>query len=214
MSLAPKFVKLDMPWRIGCDNGSNFIEIAQNGTPTFHGSAKGYEDSQVPPITTRVGAVAPTTDNDFRGDGNYKSVNFVHTQADEVQFQIQLPHSYDGRFLYPHVHFSTYTALGAGTYAAQFILEYYVAPINDQFPATPATYTMTKTWTAEKRYYHFIAAGTAPLDATLWGLSTILYCRLYRDNGVANNFGGKVTLLGFDIHYVIDSIGSRQEYIK
>jgi hypothetical protein len=46
------------------------------------------------------------------------------------------------------------------------------------------------------------------------GLSSMIHCRLYRDNTVANNFAGKLTILEFDMHYEIDGFGSSQELIK
>jgi hypothetical protein len=45
-------------------------------------------------------------------------------------------------------------------------------------------------------------------------LSSMLHCRLYRDNTVGNNFAGKLTFLEFDLHYEIDGFGSSQEWIK
>jgi len=171
-----------------------------------------FDDSQVPPTSARVGVVAPTTETGFRGDSDFQALNFVNTQADEIQFQLQLPHTWkEGDGIFPHVHFSPWTT---GTGNVQFILEYYISNINGQFPDTPETYTMTKNIASNNQWYHLIASNSTALSMTGKTASCILYCRLYRDNTVDGNLAGRVTLLGFDYHYIKDSLGSRTEYSK
>lgn len=104
----------------------------------------------------------------------------------------------------------------ATDYAVRFILEYYLADVDNQFPTPPLTYAMTKTWNAagSRQWYHFIAGNATALDMTGKKLSSVLKCRLYRDNTVANNLADKVAMLYVDFHYEVDAIGSNQEYIK
>lgn len=220
--MADRWVKhKDLLWRIptshevqiGKPDGGDYSAIEENGFLEFNGAAKGYEDSYVPAFNYRAGVPAPTIDTGFNGDAVTTAINMVHTQADEVQFDYQLPHSMDGVKIYPHVHFTPYVALGAGTYAAQFILSYYWAAIDGAFSAVQ-TYTVTKTWTNEKQWYHLIAGNVNGIDVSSFGISAILKCRLYRDNTVANNFAGKLTYLGADYHYRPNTFGSRQEFSK
>lgn len=194
--------------------GGDYAEFGADGTLRLYGAATTYDDLRIDGLSTRTGVTAPTDETGFRGDGNFYSRNFVHTQADEVQFAVQLPHAWkEGGLLYPHVHFSPWIA-GAGNRAAQFVLEYYWANVWDQFPASPSTHTMTKTWSTDQQWYHLIASNAAPLTATGKTLSSMLKCRLYRDNTVANNLAGKVALLYIDFHVEIDALGSREEYSK
>ena len=102
----------------------------------------------------------------------------------------------------------------AGAQAVKFILEYYWANPDGQFPASPGTYPMTYTWSGDKQWYHCIADGSGGIALTDGSLSAILKCRLYRDNTVTNNLAAAVTFLYFDIHYEVDAFGSSQEYIK
>jgi len=193
----------------------NYAYFASDGTFRLTGSATSYEDLRVDGLNTRPGVVAPTDETGFRGNSGFQVRNFVHNQADEVQFDIQMPHGWnEGSPIYPHVHFSPWITGTATVQAAQFILEYYWANAYSQFPTGSSTYTMTYTWTGSFQWHHFLALNATPLSATGKTMSSILKCRLYRDNSVGNNLGGKVTFLYFDIHFEVDGMGSAQEYIK
>lgn len=191
---------------------SNYLAISESGVLTLHGAATVYDDLLRDATSTRVGVVAPTDGTGFRGDSNIIHRTFVHTQADEVQFEIQLPHrGVEGSVLYPHVHFSPTTT---GTGAVRFVWEFYAANVDAQFPASPATYQMSKTWSEARQYYHLIAAGAAGLTVAGWTLSNVLKGRLYRDNTVGSNYAAAVTFLYFDIHVEINAFGSDEEYVK
>lgn len=195
---------------------ASYAQINTDGTITLVGNATAFDDLRVEGMTTRVGTVAPTDGTGFRGDANHQTRNFVHTQADEVQFLVQMPHAWKGgtgSVLEAHVHFMPTTST-AGDQAVKFVLEYYWANVNGQFPASPATYPMTYTWSGDKQWYHCIADGSGGIALTDGALSAILKCRLYRDNTVTNNLAAAVTFLYFDIHYEVDAFGSASEYTK
>lgn len=197
---------------IGGDAG--WASFDADGSFQLNGTATAFEDLRVEGLSARTGVVAPTTEVGFRGDNAYLSTNLVHNQADELQFAVQMPHGWAaGTPIYPHVHFAPWIA-NEGAGAARFILAYYVANVDVQFPSSPATYTMTKTWSGDQQWVHLLALNATPITTSGWTLSSILKCRLYRDNTVANNLAGRVALLYFDIHVEMDAFGSRQEYIK
>ena len=197
-------------------NSPNYTYIGSDGTFRLTGSASTFDDLRIDGLSARIGVVAPTDETGFRGDSNFYARNFVNNQADEIQFQVQLPHDWlVGSTLSPHVHFSPWITGTADVQAAQFVLEYYWSNINDTFPASPSQYTMSLTWTGSSQWKHMIAEHlTDDLDASGYRMSSILKCRLYRDNTVDNNLAGKVTFLYFDIHYERDGLGSHQEYVK
>lgn len=198
--------------RVGKPDG--YFHVNTNGIVRLVGSAIAYDDLRIDGLTTTQGVVVPTDEGGFRGDSNHYVRNFAHNQADEVQFAVQFPHAWnEGTTVYPHVHFSPWIT-NAGAAAAQFVLEYYWANVNAVFPASPSTITLTETWTDSKQWSHLIASDSSGIDATGKTLSSILKCRLYRDNTVTNNLQGKVTFLYFDIHYEINSFGSDSEYGK
>ena len=200
-----------LPNRIGAPTGyANFSNI---GTLTPAGSATTSEDLRIDAITIPLGAVTPTDTTGFRGNADFKTRNFVHNQADEVQFDIQFPHDTKlGATCYPHVHFSPVTS---GSGAVQFIFEFYPANVNAQFPASTTSASLYKQWTAADRsWYHLIATQNAGITIADSDLSSIWKCRLYRDNTIAGNFLAAVSGLYIDIHYERDSLGSNTEYEK
>lgn len=198
--------------QFGDVTGGDYAEFAADGTLRMYGAATSYDDLLRDAVSTRVGTVSPTTGTGWRGDANFIHTTFVHTQADEVQFSVQLPHRGKAdSILYPHVHFSP-TTTGTGT--VQFIMEYYPANVNGQFPATPETVTMTKTWAVNQQWYHLIAPTASGMDIGSWSLSNVWMCRLYRDNTVTGNYAAAVTFLYFDVHVEIDAFGSAAEYSK
>lgn len=174
----------------------------------------GWEDSMVPMHAARPsGTTPPTWENGFKGDNNIFALNFIHTQADEVQLNVQLLHSREvNSLIYPHVHFSPFTALGNGTYACRFVFEWYYAAITGTFSSKQTT-NLEATWTNEKQWVHLLANPASGVSINT-GISSILHGRLYRDNTIGDNFGGKLSYLGFDIHYAIDSLGSHEEQVK
>lgn len=51
--------------------------------------------------------------------------------------------------------------------------------------------------------------------ASISGVSSMMVCRLYRSPTVTEDtYSNDAGLLEFDLHYQIDSFGSRNEYIK
>lgn len=194
-------------------NSGSYTNIDKiDGTITLLGNATVFEDIKVNILNAKTGITAPTDEVGFRGNANFYARNFVHTQADEVQFDIEIPHNWKkGGLLYPHVHFSPWIT-GSGT--SKFNLEYYWTNIDNSFPASTSAYSMTKTWGTDQQWYHLVASGVTPMTSSGMEMSSILKCRLYRDNSIDGNFPGKVTILYFDLHYEIDSLGSREEYNK
>lgn len=174
----------------------------------------GWEDSMVPVHAARPsGTTPPTWESGFKGDANCFALNFVHNQADEIQLTIQFPHSREvNSLIYPHVHFSPYSALGAASHACRFIFEFYYAAITGTFSAKQ-TVNLEATWATEDQWVHKLANPASGVSINT-GISSVLHGRLYRDNTIANNFAGKLTYLGFDIHYAIDSVGSHEEQTK
>lgn len=194
----------------------NYAYFLTDGTFRVTGSATAWEDLRVDGLNTRAGVVAPTDETGFRGNSAFQVRNFVHNQADEVQFDVQFPHTWNvGSTVSPHVHFSPWITGTASVQAVRFILDYYWGNIDEVFPTGSSTFVMEYTWTGSFQWKHLIAehVGT-DLSGAGKNFSSIMKCRLYRDNTITNNLAGKATLLYFDIHYEVDSMGSSQEYVK
>jgi hypothetical protein len=142
----------------GVEVASGFFKY---GSALVVSGTNNYEDSQVPPTTQRTGAVAPNLTTGFRGDSKVQQLQFISSQADEVQFNVQLAHRWKtGTKIYPHVHFAPAVNIADGTYNVQFILGYRWADINEQYASGESTFTMTKQFTVASNNHiwkHFIA---------------------------------------------------------
>lgn len=206
----PSFTTL----RVG--TSPNYAYIESDGTFRLTGSATAWEDLRIDGLSARVGVTAPTDEVGWRGDNNFLARNFVHTQADEIQFQVQMPHAWLlGSDISPHVHLSPWITGTQAVQAVQFIFEYYWANIGETFPVSGTSITLSYTWTGSKQWDHILCDHiSSDIVGTGKSLSSIMKCRLYRDNTVANNLAGKVTFLYTDLHYQVDGLGSNLEYIK
>lgn len=194
-------------------DSSNYLYIAADGSPRLYGTATQFDDLRVEALSVKIGITAPTDTTGFRGDATFQDRRFVHNQADEVQFSVQLPHGWkEGGTIFPHVHFCPITTDAAGT--VRFALEYYGAKVGGTFPATPGTLLLTKTWSTNNQWVHLIADNDTGIDMTGYTLSSVLKCKLYRDNTVTTNLAQAVSFLYFDVHVEIDSFGSSSEYVK
>jgi prepilin-type processing-associated H-X9-DG protein len=192
---------------------SKLIATSNDGI-RLQGDATVYDDLLTGAESARAGAVAPTIAAGFRGDNKVLRTSFVSSQADELQFSVQFPHGWaEGTKFFPHVHFAP-EAAGAANNAAQFILGYRFANVGSEFPADESVYTMTSTWTGDKRWYHYIAGNATGITIPTGKLSAVMKCRVYRDNTVTNNLAGNVTVLYFDWHVEKDALGSGMEYTK
>jgi hypothetical protein len=198
--------------KVGDVKGGNYWQVNDSGNMSYVGSASFWDDMLISAEGWRLGSTAPTVETGFRGNANFLSTNFIHTQADEIQFKVQFSHRYkSGTTIQPHFHFSPW---GTETGSVAFKLEYYWADVAEQFPATTGSFLMTESFSSNKQWYHLIADNETGIDGTGKDFSSILYCRLYRDNTIANNYPNKVSGLYFDVHYQTDSPGTQEEYVK
>lgn len=151
-------------------------------------------------------------------DPDWDSTNglllFAGAVTDERVFVVaQLPHGWkEGTVLKPHVHFYKTTS-AAGT--VHWKCEYKWAPIGEVVDAEFTELTATGTEvvangdTASK---HAINA-LGDIDASGRQISDHLIFKLTRMQST-DTYGSDVALLEFDIHYQVDTPGSRQEYTK
>ena len=137
---------------------------------------------------------------------------FDASTNEEVHFSIQLPHAYkEDSDIYPHIHWSPTTS-GIGTVRWGF--EYSWANVNDIFP-TNTTLIYIEADADGEPFKHQVAA-LPSIDGTNKNISSMLMCRLFRwaDHSSGDTYDDDAGFLEFDIHYQIDTPGSRQQYIK
>jgi len=138
-------------------------------------------------------------------------------ENDEVYFSCQLPHTYkEGTDLIPHVHWTPGDRGNeeSGNVVA-WKLDYSWININGVFLPS-STIDMSDACSGVDDTHEL--ASNETIDGTSKKISSMIICRLYRDSTgdtwVGTTNAQSPGLLEFDIHFEIDTLGSRQEIIK
>jgi len=93
-----------------------------------------------------------------------------------------------------------------------FKLDYKWFNIGAAVPESFTTYAMDAyAVTYSSGSIHQISHGGDGIAGTGKGISSLLLCKLYRDDNV---YTGDALAFQFDVHFEIDAAGSREEYIK
>jgi len=142
-------------------------------------------------------------------DFDYDNIGLLFPQNDATELVTviaQMPHSTKiGTELRPHVHWRQ-----TAETAVNWVLDYKVVPVGGVVPAEFTRLQSTITTLPYTSGVHQITPlGVIP--GTGIGLSTIILCRVFRND---NTTTGDVLGYEFDIHYQIDSRGSREEFRK
>ncbi len=212
------------PISCGISTATNGITIANDGNVRLHGTATAWNDFIVNPATARNnGGIVPLW-TVFVAPNVYTWV-FEDTKTQEVDFTVQLPHNYrEGSTIYPHIHWSSTSAPGAGR--VRWVLDYQWVNLGSNFAATGTTSVYgTKVVPSDAASLTAFESNITPMNTggvdntgivgTGKKISSILVCHLYRDGThIDDTFSGSAYLLSIDFHYEIDSFGSNSEFIK
>lgn len=148
--------------------------------------------------------------DDGAGSPGIYLYQFSNTQEQDVFFAVQMPHSkLENSYVSPHVHWAPTTAVAAK--AVQWGMEYSWQNINGVFPASKIVYALGATDNVANKH---MLSEFADITLAGYSLSSFFVGRLFRDVGVANNYGAAIVLLGFDLHIRKDTNGSQDEYLK
>ena len=208
--------------KVGDVSGGNYTSLDATGFITFNGTTTVWDDLRVEPNIKGTGTNDPTFTKWFdngagsRGVFLYNFTDAITASEKEVFFQVQLPHSWKGTTIYPHVHWIPLAA-GVGQRPV-WGLEYNWADIGQVFGNTTIAYTtgLIPNDTNLVKYKHYISsfAGITP-TTNQDEISAILMCRLFRYSGNASDtYTNTCGLLYVDFHYEIDTLGSRTEFTK
>jgi hypothetical protein len=203
---------------------TDFSSIEPDGTLEFHGNATVWEDYVVPFTSVKIRAeTSPPDFQQFQDNGASSTgvygYAFDASTLQEVFFTIQMPHSWAGTAIHPHIHWSPAVA-GNGTENVVWGLEYTWINYN---PTTSLAFPLSTTVTATsdaisgQALHHLITEFNpiAPIVDDQDGISSILVVRFFRDpDNSADNYAHDAFALSFDIHYERNTVGSRQEFIK
>lgn len=139
---------------------------------------------------------------------------FSSTATNTIVLFLQLPHGWkEGSLLKPHVHWMK-TSAAAGNVVWE--MAYRWAPMGEVMDANWTALTASSPYTTDHNLANEHLVTLFPdVDATGKGLSDMLIVRLSRLGGdAADTYGTFAKLLEFDIHYQVDSPGSRQVSVK
>lgn len=191
----------------------NYIQY--NGTAgyfQYYGDNTVWDDLRIQ-VTTRSGSVAPVFTSGFAGNANLFTYQFDDATVQNVYFEAQMPHSWAGTTIYPHVHWSPVTA---NTGTCKWVLEYTWVNYDGTFGAS-GTLALDGVVSSASQWKHMIASNASGITPTASqnGISAMLICRIYRDAGVAgDDLTGKASLLSIDFHFEKNTEGSQSQYTK
>ncbi len=145
------------------------------------------------------------------GSGSQGVYGFVFTNGDEAIITIQMPHKWkEGTTIYPHIHFMCTSDVDpTDKFGIEF--EYTWADINEDFTANSTLSTIDVETGVDTDNMHRIANVTvAGISGSGHTISSVLLCRIKRVAATGDDYADGIAILDFDVHYEIDTIGSRQ----
>lgn len=182
-----------------------------DGTLKFEGGAEVWDDLRVSLDKGSSSAVI--------GDiwtGGPQIYFFKDNQVTAMSFVVQMPHSWkQGTTIYPHLHWMPKSgASGDMVWNFDYSWQNYNPDTPQVFPTyTTSTVVSAGPFTATSHKITSLVAGG--LNGTGKNISSILICRIWRSPALeADTYGDDAGVLSFDIHFQIDTMGSRSEYIK
>lgn len=183
----------------------NYSEFENDGTLVFKGDATIWDDLRFP-LTRALLGILNKPDYDFTNLG----LLFPQNDTSEIVYIIaQISHKYKiGSSIYPHIHWVQSQAT-----EAVWKMDYRWYDNGDD-PTGGFT-----TLTAGAGYFTYPGSGSILQQSNFPAIngsgidliSSFLDIKLYRDDNLVT---GDVLAKEFDIHFEIDTIGSRSEQIK
>ena len=156
-----------------------------------------------------VGLSAPPTLNQANG-----LLEFSASATNTVAIQVQMPHSWqEGSVIVPHVHWRKKTT---GTGVVLWQLTYEFVNRGDTFTDSPADVSASVpvgTDDGTALVHHLTSFGNVTMTGkTISCMGLLTLSRLGGDED--DTYDGVAQLLEFDIHYMVDSLGSIQQSAK
>lgn len=188
-------------------------KIEADGTLKFEGEAGVWDDLRV---SLDKGSSSATIDYIWGSEG--PQIYFFRNNAvSAMSFVVQIPHSWkEGTTIYPHIHWMPRTT-GTGNMVWNF--DYSWQNYNPTTPLAFPTYT-TNTIVTEGPFTantHRISSLVPAEGLTVAEnkISSILICRIWRDPANTDDtYSADAGVLSFDIHFQIDTVGSRATFVK
>jgi len=208
-------------------NGNNIVAASPDDLQVDCGTEKTIElvqtvwdDLRIVPGAFSFSGISDPVLIDWQPGGSGATLKvYAFKKNDQVFASCQMPHTYkEGTDLEFHIH---WTPHARGNEEASTLvgwkIDYTAANVNGTFGAT-TTLDLSATTTGTDDKHEII--GAASVDGTGLKVSHMIMVRIYReDTGADDTWSGTTNaqspvLLEMDIHHEVDTMGSRQEYIK
>lgn len=177
-----------------------------DGTITFEGNATIWDDLRFPVQAINPPGAASDPDRDT-GDGTFL---FDNGSTEILMGIAQMPHSWKLESnINPHIH---WCPTNTDTGDVRWRFEYDIAKVNGTFAGAYTSIDVDDAGdgTAEKHQRAYFAAVSMTGYDTI---SAIIKWKISRIGG-SDTYNADARLLEFDIHYEMDTIGSREELSK
>lgn len=200
--------------KFGDITNGNYSEIETDGTYSAHGNALTWNDSMIPASTFRTGGTALAF-AEFKGNIYMHRLDI----GDIFYVQIQLPHNMAvNTMISPHLHLACNSAIETTNYNVEVTTEYSWANIGSAFPENVVVSSgQILSFQNSPQYTHKLLelADITPTTGQ-GGISSYVIFRVERIEASTQPISpaNSVFILGMDIHYQIDTLGSRQEIVK
>lgn len=201
-------------------DSSNYVQIDGSGEMSFVGTSTVWDDLRVDATATKLGGSKDPGFAKFKDNGSGSQGVFIYwfdaASEEEVYFSVQMPHSWDGSAIYPHIHTVPKTTADPTSETFEFGLEYTWANINGTYGNSSIVYAKSGTSLTAGKHTMVSFDAITPGAGTQDGISSMMICRLFRNatDGTDDTYDDDVGLLEFDIHYRINTIGSKTETAK
>lgn len=205
-------------------NNTDVANLTITDSILLEGDGTVWDDLRFPALALRVPPAGASAEPDlvqFR-DNNDSSTGvfsyaFDAATEEEMYFAIQMPHSWAGTPISPHVHWAV---MAGTTGTVGWGMEYTWAELSGTFAYT-ALIAANQNYLGEDNlvaYRHYLT-GLPDITGTFGSgtISSMLVGRIFRDAGaslVADSCPQDAVLLELDFHYEIDRLGSDQEYVR
>jgi hypothetical protein len=202
--------------KIGDITGGNDTKVEADGTLVFEGDAEVWDDLRVSMDKGSNGAVL----DDMPNVSNGPEIWYFRydEKVDAMSFVVQMPHSYkEGSTIYPHVHWTPKaTQSGTVEWNFEYSWQNYDATTPQTFPGITTNSIISESGlTAGTHHITPLTTSNAGIDGTGKRVSSILICRIWRDSRTSGDtYNNDAGLLSFDIHFQIDTVGSRSPFAK
>jgi hypothetical protein len=210
--------------RLGDAVPSNYTQFDSTGHQTMVGTARPWRDQLSDALNIQKSGTGVSLDVtegtvDFAYNAAYHA---TFTSADALYLNVQLNHDKDlTSSIYPHIHW-----FQTKNYIPNFLLEYRwqinLGTKVTSWTKLPCINPAVVYTSGTINQICYASAISVPVGTTL---SDIIQFRIYRDTGNVSsqfagadpyNTGGNATasILAFDVHFQINSLGSTDEYTK